>query len=770
MFGAGLRAALIFILLFSAASEAQQKRAAKAPENRVGAKDGARQLVTDEEFAAVAALPPQERIERLQALARQASGDEVAMRKVAELLVRARLEFGLNQIEAGDQQGALEQFRRAIAEFPESDSDKLFIETIAQIPPQLFARKLHREAFEMARLIETKFNDAPQKLLVIAAFYLRVEDAASAVRCAERAIELAPRMSAAYQALGAARRLELKLDDAVEAYRRALELEGGRSAKLSLADLLRATGRTEEALKLYRELVADNGQDVAARAGLVLALFDSGQREEAERELTAALEENPRNFPLLVGAAYWYAASGDATRAFELARRAVEIEPRYTWAQIALARALIAQRRPLEAERALRFARQYGDFPTLDYELAAALASAGFYAEAAEELARSFKIEDGQIATHLAGKIAARAETFTDLLLPEVRAGLFQSRMAETRENAQRLKGLLALRAAMQAEAKDEELRSAIEEFTAGDDEMSAFRALYAADQLLARGRAYELAIDLAQKAAARVESAVNSPVANVAAVASELRDLRAQTIAVGATPQLPEVPTLIISHIMRGRIEDIIGWSLFNQGRTEEAIIHLRRATGVLPEKSVWWRTALWHLGAALEAAGEAQEALSNYIASYRGGPPNPARRAIIEALYRRLNGSLDGLEERIGGSSLSSFELKSPSSTGAQPAKVEAKSPEAAVEPASGAPSAPPEVKRESEADRSASQTQNSANAVGQNDERRSAERRVGGEATSPPVPRSEDRRADEGSEAKRQRRGKFAKEDEPQPGEPR
>ncbi|MFH4243077.1 hypothetical protein WAI99_23390, partial [Acinetobacter baumannii] len=79
-----------------------------------------------------------------------------------------------------------------------------------------------------------------------------------------------------------------------------------------------------------RALLAENGRDAAARAGLVLSLFEMGKRDQAEREMEAALGEEARNLALLAGAAYWYAANGEAARAIELAQRAIEIEPRYT--------------------------------------------------------------------------------------------------------------------------------------------------------------------------------------------------------------------------------------------------------------------------------------------------------------------------------------------------------------------------------------------------------------------------------------------------------
>ena len=93
----------------------------------------------------------------------------------------------------------------------------------------------------------------------------------------------------------------------------------------------------------------------------------------------------------------------------------MRLEPRYTWAQIAIARALLGQKRPLEAERAIRFAGQYGKFPSLDYELASVLASIGLYDEAADVLRRSFSYKRGQLSTRLAGRVPVIADSFTEL-------------------------------------------------------------------------------------------------------------------------------------------------------------------------------------------------------------------------------------------------------------------------------------------------------------------------------------------------------------------
>jgi tetratricopeptide (TPR) repeat protein len=339
----------------------------------------------------------------------------------------------------------------------------------------------------------------------------------------------------------------------------------------------------------------------------------------------------------------------------------VRIEPRFTWAQVALARALIANKLPLDAERSLRFARQYGRFPTLDYELANALAAAGLYNEAFDELARTFALKDGQLETQLAGRRPARAATFIELLAPERRASIFQANAADTEANARIIKGLLALNLALatttgegSAGAKtpkgDAAIAAATSDFTSGADEMRAFRQLYAASRLLRHSVAEGRVLELMDAARLNIEAAIDAPAATVATTADELREARASAIARGGTPDIPTLPRNAISNILRGRIEELTGMALLGQGKTTEAVAALRRAVSVLPDKSLYWRTAQWRLGTALASGGQERDALAAYIKSYNVQSPDPARRAVIESLYQKVNGSPAGLDAQIG------------------------------------------------------------------------------------------------------------------------
>ena len=656
------------------------------------------------QLKAILGLPPRERIEKLKAFV-EAHPRSPLKDRALELIVSARAALGDELLKAGDPTGGREQFRRAVTESSVNMSEKLYTEVVSTLPLNLFLRGERAAAVEVARLIEEKVKENPKRLLAVATFYLNIEEIAEATRISEMAVKLAPDMAAAHQVLGSAHHIALRLDEAGAEYARALELDPAlATARRSLADLRRAGGQPEQALRLYQEQLKADPADKVARAGVALALFDLGKREEAERELEAALKDDPRNFQLLTGAAYWYAAHEAGARALELAEQAVQVEPRYTWAQISLGRALLMQGRPLDAERVLRFARQYGRFPTLDYELASTLAAAGLYEEAANELARSFTLKDGQIETLLAGRTPAHAASFIELLALERRASIFQPATADTENNARVLKNLLAFHGALSpagggaAATSETQAVASAQEFASGEDKMRAYRQLYAASRLLQNRIAFQTVIDLTQAAINGVEAALDAPAATVATMADNLIDIRARAIASGATPAIPEVQRYTLSNILRGRIEDMIGTALFNQEKAAEAVVHLRRAVSVLPEDTIWLRTALWRLGTALEATGNQQEALSVYIRSYRSGATDEARRSVIETLYRKVNGSLNGLEDALGVPASASSGASA--GTSASAATPESAPPLKEDLPAAAAPATTPETSNNNQA----------------------------------------------------------------------
>lgn len=645
---------LFFLLVFSVASFGQKPgrikktgasaKSANSPKAAVG---GER-----EEFEKAAGqTKAADKIGELQKFVKNFPASTERLRAL-ELIAAARAQFADEKLRAGDAAGAIGAFKLAITDAPAPVSDKLFTEIILQIPGNLFSQNQREAAAQTAFLIEKKVEGNARQLLGLATFYLAVENADQAERLAAKAVALEPNLPAAYQTMGIANRLNFNLEEAANAYSKALELDAGSIvSRRSLAEMQRANGKSDEAVALYREILEKTPDDKAAQTGLILSLFDAGKKAEAEAETAKALAENPNNLLLLVGASYWHAAHNNPAKAVELAQKALAVEPRYVWAYIALARGFLQENRFTEAERALLAARGYGNFPTLDYELAAVRAAAGFYREAARELAKSFRVKDDSIITRLGGRVEKQAKTFTELLAFERRASIFAPAAADSPENSQKLKSLLEFHQKLESPAaSDAEISDAADKFIEGSDKMKLHRRIFAANRLLEKKKALPKVPELMQASIGGVDAALNVPGATSAVLADQLFESRSIAASRNEIIIVPEVPRQTLSNILRGRIEEIYGWALYQDNKPGEATVRLKRAVSILPEKSAWWRSSFWRLGAALQSDDKPKEALDAYLKGYAVDAPDAAKRIIIEGLYRELNGSLDGLDAKIG------------------------------------------------------------------------------------------------------------------------
>jgi tetratricopeptide (TPR) repeat protein len=639
-------AVLLTLVLFSLHALAQTPQ----PKSGNNKNPASKKLVEKEEFDRTVTLA--DAAERVAALRKFVKNFPKSKEKIRalELIASGRAALADEKFRTGEKEASIELFKLAVRETPKPVSDKLFAEVVLQIPNSLILRGEAKAAIEIARLIEEKAERNAKQLLGAAAFYLAMENAADAKRLVEKAVALDANLPAAYQTLGLAHRLDFQLEESAGAYQKALELDADSTiSRRALAEMKRATGKAAEAVALYREILAKDAND-AAQTGLILALLDTENKTEAESEMQKSLTANPSNLSLLVGAAYWYAAHDDGARAIELAEKAINIEPRYIWARIALARGLMQQKRSMEAEKTLLAARQYGDFPTLDYELATARFQSGFYREAAEGLRAKFSVAaDGAIKTRLGGRVAKEAKSFTELLAAERRASIFQTLAADNVDNADKLKSLLDFSQKLDASG-DEAAIAAADEFVKGDDRMKMHRQLFAADQLLQKRKALPKVYELTKAAIGGVDAALDVPHPAAAVLADELYQSRRIAISRNELIIVPDVPRKTLSNILRGRIEDIAGWTLFQENKSTEAVTRLKRAVSVLPEKSSWWRASMWRLGAAHEAAGTQTDALDAYIKSYTSGEADAIKYGIIETVYQKVNGNTDGLELKIG------------------------------------------------------------------------------------------------------------------------
>lgn len=593
-------------------------------------------------------------VERITALKRFIEVFPTSERRseAAELVSAAYAAIGNEKLQAGDVAGAAAAFREAAAAAPVPIADRLFSEALSKFPANLYFRGLRAEAIEIAKLLEASAETKAGQLLTLAEFYMSIESGSDAKRLAEKAIVLEPASSVAYQSLGLANRIDFQLEASAAAYAKAIELDPSSApAKRGSAEMNRSLGKADEAAALYREILATDASNVPARTGLVLSLLDAGKRSDAEAEMAKALEANPGNVILLAGAAYWYAVQNEGEKAIDLAQKAIAAEPRFIWSHIALARGQLSRNDPIAAEQTLLAARRYGNFPTLEYEMASARLAAGLFREAAEELAKSFTVKDGVIHTKIGGRIPRESKNFTELVGYERRASIFAPTAADTPENAARLALLLELKQELDSASPRPERAAALtDDFVRGDDRMKLHRQLYAANQLLSKRIAPGKVIEVAKAATPNIESGLEVPHAATAVMASELYEGRSLAAMRGEYVNVPAVPRATLSAILRGRVEETIGQAALEADDPAEAVIRLKRAVSILPGDSAWWRTSTWRLGSALQRAGKDAEALEWYIRSYKSRGPNQIDYEIIEALHKSVHGGIDGLESRIG------------------------------------------------------------------------------------------------------------------------
>ena len=571
--------------------------------------------------------------------------------RALESLVVARAAWADERLAAGDVTAGTALFETALKEAPEPISDRLFSEVIVKFPANLYWRGERRSAYAMAATLETKAAGRSRRLAELAAFYLSVEDGREALRLAEAAVAADARNVDAHLALAMAKRLNFDISGAAASFRQALELNGtSRSAKLGLADMLRAGGEPEKAAALYAELTAADAKDAAAETGLALAKLAIGG-EEGDEAILAVIDKRPDDLSLLVGAGYAYAARGDAEKAIEYGRMATQVEPRYIWGHIVLARGLALSGDLLKAETTLLQAKRTADFPTIDFEIATIRLEAGLYREAVEELKKSFTIKDGRVHTRLGRRVENAAASFAELLAGERRAAILQPKPAASSETDEKLTALLRLDKELSAENPNAAAAAeAAERFIAGADKMRVFRELYAADRLSRKGVALEKAMELTRSAVSHVDAGLEAAAAGPAAMADELYESRVLAFSRNDFIVIPEVPKPTLSAIIRGRIEETAGWTLYQEGKHAEALVRMRRAMSVMPEKSAWWRATAWKYGTILQAAGQEKEALDQYVKSYVIDKPDLGHFLVIESLYQKINGSRDGLEKLVG------------------------------------------------------------------------------------------------------------------------
>jgi tetratricopeptide (TPR) repeat protein len=585
------------------------------------------------------------------------------IRAAHEAAVTRRAQLAEGALGRNDVERAMENFRRAVAITPERVTDPFFEETVIRIPFALSARGYRNEAVEIARGLERRFVKEPSRLAALGEFYMTIEATGDAIRALETASKLAGEDAKPNRLLGAAYRMGLRLDDAIAKYRLAVGLGANdKRAYYELANLYRARGAYADAIELFRKQLEITPKHSPSYKGLALAYLAQGDEVrmaealDQARSFSGLAEEITGDVYLQTQLAFHCLAQNKLKQAQQAVAAALLVEPRYSWARIAAAEVDLANGKYFEAERNLIAARAYANFPTLYFTLGKLYLAVEDFDGALEQFSKAFDYSPQERFTaRLGGVFDARADNLKELLSREHQAAIFLAEPPtrdETFKIAEALvrfnTSLRAIKAAMSpsstgetgggvkdaaenaAEARRgqvEEVERAAADFIEAEGSRRSFRALSVAERLAHAGVSTGLAVELAEQAL------------GLAQVATEPE---------GSLREYPNYDRSGRLGIFRGRALSAKGWALFKAGKNREAAAALTesaQAYGSLPEG----RRALWRLATVKETQGELKEALDLYIAAYDAGASSELDRAVIESLYRKINGSLEGLDKRL-------------------------------------------------------------------------------------------------------------------------
>lgn len=611
---------------------------------------------------------------------------------------------GEQDLKQGDAHLAMKAFQDVLRTCPRDITDNIFDKYIFPLPIAMNTFGFRAESAELMKSFESRFRDQPGRLVQIGFFYVQIEAPLEAVRVLEEAIRLAPNDHRAHNSLGTAYLINLRMDDAAAEFKKALDLDQtDEYANLNLANLLRAQGDYEGAIKYYQAQLRIHPDDPDAHGGIAIAYLANGNDDQATKEIAEAQNLGSENYRFYTELAYWYVTRKRYDEAKQMIKISATIEPRFAWTFITKADADELEGNYGEALSTIILAQQLGTFPTLKFAMAKAFMIVDGYNQAATALSQAFKVkDDGEFETTLGGVMEARSPSLNLLLARERQAALFlniqpttpfQYKMAEKlllidhylneaaeakgrgragvrheaaappshrarpsarsgraaskhvpaepevvfddsdpsqrRRSHELAGGPLKLSAGSDSELPGmTELLDAIRTFTTMDDGRQAFRMVWVSRRLSDKEVALDAAIELAQRAILVADDATEPN---------------------GSMRDAPLLDRNGRRAVFLGRAEDALGWALLKTGDLRGAIAHLTRSVASYPQNQER-KTALWHLAIATQQAGDDQHALDLFIQSYDpDSPVAEVRRSEIENLYKKVNGSLNGLDQKL-------------------------------------------------------------------------------------------------------------------------
>jgi tetratricopeptide (TPR) repeat protein len=295
------------------------------------------------------------------------------------------------------------------------------------------------------------------------------------------------------QSLGTVLVREQRLEDALAHYRRALEL-GHPDARASTGDVLRRLGRGSDAIDLLRDGARRQPESAYAHKSLAVALAESGELGEAQREFESAVHLDPNDWESLSGLGNVLLQTGHAQEALAQYETALRLHPSFDGAHYNMGLALASLQRTAEAEAAFRAAlAQNPGFVRACQKLVDLLVARGAHADAIAVLRRT--IARAPATQDLENELAWQLATAPDAALRNAREALAIAERLD-REAHGADPGVLDTLAAALAESGrlEDAVRAAercLEQSTRAGAPADVVRELQARRDLYKAGRAY---------------------------------------------------------------------------------------------------------------------------------------------------------------------------------------------------------------------------------------------------------------------------------------